>query len=64
MVSTDKAVNPTSAMGATKPPGRTIVQSLTNNGSRGSLVPLFKEQIARDGSVMVTHPALDHTRGC
>jgi len=59
LVSTDKAVNPTNVMGASKRLAEMVCQSTQNVfGSAGSVIPRFREQIARGGPVTVTHPEI------
>jgi FlaA1/EpsC-like NDP-sugar epimerase len=72
LISTDKAVNPTSVMGASKSLAELIVQGINQRsatdfvavrfgnvlGSRGSAILVFQEQIARGGPITITHPEM------
>lgn len=70
-ISTDKAINPTSIMGATKRAAENLLRCLNDKNtrfvsvrfgnvleSRGSVVPIFKEQIKKGGPITITHPEM------
>lgn len=71
-ISTDKAINPTSIMGASKRVGEILINILNEKhktrfisvrfgnvlGSRGSVIPVFKEQLKKGGPITITHPEM------